>query len=152
MLTVQCRAPCEPHPPGPRNWQPLALTAAHRLAESCWGFWCCRMSSVTVRSPSERPARTARTRPSSSTSWQLTKVTSFLCMGRLSTLGLRVATPAGGDKRRRDRCTAEELRWASDAVHFYQNTDATGATSSSVGGIYSLRSQDGFQERQFVSN
>lgn len=97
LLTVQCCAPCEPHPPGPRNWQPRALTAAHRLAESCWGFWCCRMSSVTVRSPSERPARTARTRPSSSTSWQLTKVTSFLCMGRLSTLGLRVATPAGGD-------------------------------------------------------
>jgi len=85
------------HLPGPRNWQPRALTAAHRLAESCCGFWCCRMSSVMVRSPSDRPARTARTRPSSSTSWQFTKVTSFLCMGRLSTLGLRVATPAKSD-------------------------------------------------------
>ena len=36
---------------GPRNWQPLALTAAHRLALNCWGFWCWRMSSVTLRSP-----------------------------------------------------------------------------------------------------
>lgn len=92
------------HSPGPRNWHPRALTAAQRLAESCWGFWCCRMSSVTVRSPNERPARTARTRPSSSTSWQFTKVTSFLCMGRLSTLGLRVATPAGGENSAVKRC------------------------------------------------
>lgn len=82
--------------PGPRNWQPLALTAAHRLDESCCGFWCWRMSSVTVRSPNERAARIARIRPSSSTSWQWTRVTSFLCMGRLSTLcaALLSTTPA----------------------------------------------------------
>lgn len=105
-------AVCHAHPPGPRNWQPRALTAAQRLAESCWGFWCCRMSSVTVRSPSERPARTARTRPSSSTSWQFTKVTSFLCIGRLSKLGLRVATPAEGDSSMIKHCTCgRSSRW-----------------------------------------
>lgn len=79
--------------PGPRNWQPLARTAAHKLEESCWGFWCCRMSSVTVRSPSERAARMARTRPSSSTSWQCTRVTSFLCMGLLSMLCAALLNP-----------------------------------------------------------
>lgn len=79
--------------PGPRNWQPLARTAAHRLEESCWGFWCCRMSSVTVRSPSERAARMARTRPSSSTNWQCTRVTSFLCMGLLSMLCAALLNP-----------------------------------------------------------
>lgn len=67
---------------GPRNWQPRALTAAHRLADNCCGFWCCRISSVTVRSPKDRAARTARARPSLSDSWHVTRVTSFLCMGR----------------------------------------------------------------------
>ena len=38
---------------GPRNWQPRALTAAQRLADSCCGFWCCSISSVTLRSPSD---------------------------------------------------------------------------------------------------
>lgn len=80
--------------PGPRNWQPLALTAAHRFEESCWGFWCWRMSSVTVRSPRERAARMARMRPSSSTSWQCTRVTSFRCMGLLSTLWAVPFSPA----------------------------------------------------------
>lgn len=70
------------HSPGPRNWHPLARTAAHRLAESCWWFWCWRMSSVTVLSPRERAALTALARPSSSTSWQLMRVTNFLCIGR----------------------------------------------------------------------
>ena len=67
---------------GPRNWQPRARTAAHRLADSCCGFWCWRMSSVTVRSPKERAARTALARPSDSASWQVTKVTNLRCMGR----------------------------------------------------------------------
>lgn len=79
--------------PGPRNWQPRARTAAHRLAESCCGFWCCRISSVTVRSPRDLHARIARMRPSSSTSWQFTRVTSFLCMGLLSVLWLSTTPP-----------------------------------------------------------
>lgn len=79
--------------PGPRNWHPRALTAAQRLADSCWGFWCCKISSVTVLSPRERAARMALTRPSSSTSWQFTNVTSFLCIGRLSALWFKLATP-----------------------------------------------------------
>lgn len=79
--------------PGPRNWQPRALTAAQRLEESCWGFWCCRMSSVTVRSPKDRAARMARILPSSSTSWQWTRVTSFLCIGRLRTLWVVLFRP-----------------------------------------------------------
>lgn len=40
------------------------------------------MSSVTVRSPRDRAALTALALPSSSTSWQLMSVTSFLCIGR----------------------------------------------------------------------
>lgn len=40
------------------------------------------MSSVTVRSPSDRAARTALALPSSSTSWQLMRVTSLRCIGR----------------------------------------------------------------------
>ena len=79
--------------PGPRNWQPRALTAAQRLEESCWGFWCWRMSSVTVRSPKDRAARMARILPSSSTSWQWTRVTSFLCIGRLRTLWVVLFRP-----------------------------------------------------------
>lgn len=79
--------------PGPRNWHPLALTAAHRFEESCWGFWCCRISSVTVRSPKDRAARMARILPSSSTSWQWTRVTSFLCIGRLRTLWVVLFRP-----------------------------------------------------------
>lgn len=59
----------------PRNWHPRARTAAHRLADSCCGFWCWRMSSVTVRSPRDRAARTARVRPSASASWHVTNVT-----------------------------------------------------------------------------
>lgn len=81
------------HIPGPRNWQPLALTAAHRLEDSCWGFWCWRMSSVTVRSPKDRAALIARILPSSSTSWQWTRVTSFLCIGRLRTLWVVLFRP-----------------------------------------------------------
>jgi hypothetical protein len=72
--------------PGPRNWQPLARTAAHKLADSCCGFWCCRMSSVTVRSPRDRAARIARDRPSSSISWQLINVTTLRCIGLDRTL------------------------------------------------------------------
>lgn len=90
IFCCRCTGPL----PGPRNWHPRALTAAQRLAESCWGFWCCRMSSVTVLSPSERAALMALTRPSSSTSWQFTSVTSFLCMGRLSALWFKLATPS----------------------------------------------------------
>lgn len=92
-----------PHPihlhqglPGPRNWHPRARTAAQRLADSCWGFWCCKISSVTVLSPRERAARMALTRPSSSTSWQFTSVTSFLCIGRLNALWFKLATPGEG--------------------------------------------------------
>lgn len=48
---------------------------------------------MMVRSPRERAARSALTRPSSSTSWQFTNVTSFLCMGRLSALTLADTTP-----------------------------------------------------------
>ena len=66
---------------GPRNWQPLALTAAHRLADSCCGFWCCSMSSVTLLSPSDLADLAALDLPSSSISWQLIRVTSFLCIG-----------------------------------------------------------------------
>lgn len=72
--------------PGPRNWHPLALMAAQRLVESWAGFWCWRISSVTERSPRERAALMARERPSSSTNWQLIKVTSFRCIGRLRKL------------------------------------------------------------------
>lgn len=85
--------------PGPRNWHPRALTAAQRLAESCWGFWCCKISSVTVLSPSDRAALIARTRPSSSTSWQFTSVTSFLCIGRLSALWFKLATPTRKERK-----------------------------------------------------
>ena len=66
---------------GPRNWQPLARTAAQRLADSCCGFWCCRMSSVTVRSPRLRAARTALARPSCSASWHVMSVTNLRCIG-----------------------------------------------------------------------
>ena len=41
---------------GPRNWHPLVLTAAHKLADSCWGFWCWSISSVTDRSPRDLAA------------------------------------------------------------------------------------------------
>lgn len=91
--------------PGPRNWHPRARTAAHRLEESCCGFWCCKMSSVTVRSPRERAALIALTRPSSSTSWQWTKVTSFLCMGRLSMLWAVLLRPTPNE--RFDRTTGK---------------------------------------------
>lgn len=84
--------------PGPKNWQPLALTAAHRFADNCCGFWCCRISSVTVLSLRERAARIARARPSSSISWQLTKATSFLCMGLLR-MALVVPAPIRTHKR-----------------------------------------------------
>ena len=57
-------------------------TADQRCAESCCGFWWRRMSSVTDRSPSERAARVALARPSSSSSWQWMSVTSLRCMGR----------------------------------------------------------------------
>ena len=87
--------------PGPRNWHPRARTAAHRLEESCCGFWCCKMSSVTVRSPRERAALIALTRPSSSTSWQWTKVTSFLCMGRLKMLWAVLLRPTPAKTKRR---------------------------------------------------
>lgn len=97
IFCCRCTGPL----PGPRNWHPRALTAAQRLAESCWGFWCCRMSSVTVLSPSDRAALMALTRPSSSTSWQFTSVTSFLCMGRLSALWFKLATPS--EKGRKGR-------------------------------------------------
>ncbi len=70
--------------PGPRNWQPLALTAAQRLADNCCEFWCCRIISVTVLSPKDLAALTARARPSSSTSWHETRATSFRWMGLLS--------------------------------------------------------------------
>lgn len=93
--------------PGPRNWHPRARTAAHRFEESCWGFWCCKMSSVTVRSPRERAALMALTRPSSSTSWQWTRVTSFLCMGLLSKLWAVLLRPTPGEKL--DRRT--ETKW-----------------------------------------
>lgn len=93
--------------PGPRNWHPRARTAAHRLEESCCGFWCCKMSSVTVRSPRERAALMARTRPSSSTSWQWTSVTSFLCMGRLSMLWAVLLRPTPGE--RLDRTGSEQV-------------------------------------------
>lgn len=84
--------------PGPRNWHPRARTAAHRLEESCCGFWCCKMSSVTVRSPRERAALMALTRPSSSTSWQWTRVTSFLCIGRLNMLWAVLLRPTPGER------------------------------------------------------
>uniref|UniRef100_A0A182JIU8 Uncharacterized protein n=1 Tax=Anopheles atroparvus TaxID=41427 RepID=A0A182JIU8_ANOAO len=71
---------------GPRNWQPRARTAAHRFVLSCCGFWWCRISSMTVRSPSERAARNDLARPSSSISWQLTSITSFRCICRDSKL------------------------------------------------------------------
>ena len=71
--------------PGPKNWQPRVRTAAHKLAESCWGFWCARINSVTERSPRLRAARAALDLPSSSTSWQLISTKSLRCMGRLST-------------------------------------------------------------------
>lgn len=98
--------------PGPRNWHPRARTAAHRLEESCWGFWCCKMSSVTVRSPRERAALMALTRPSSSTSWQWTRVTSFLCMGLLSKLWAVLLRPTPGEKL--DRRT--ETKWKMDGL------------------------------------
>lgn len=124
------------HSPGPRNWQPRALTAAQRLAESCWGFWCCRMSSVTVRSPSDRPARTARTRPSSSTSWQFTNVTSFRCMGRLSTLGLRFVTPAIEDNLLVKQCkniiTMRHVSWKDDLCLYITDINSTNKMNSIV--------------------
>ena len=43
--------------------------------------WCASSSSVTLLSPRLRAARTARARPSASSSWQLRRVTSFRCMG-----------------------------------------------------------------------
>lgn len=102
FLKVECACltfqVMENYLPGPRNWHPRARTAAHRLEESCCGFWCCKMSSVTVRSPRERAALMALTRPSSSTSWQWTRVTSFLCMGRLSMLWAVLLRPTPGEK------------------------------------------------------
>ena len=43
--------------------------------------WCASSSSVTLLSPRLRAARTARARPSASSSWQLRRVTSFRCIG-----------------------------------------------------------------------
>lgn len=71
--------------PGPRNWHPLVLTAAQRLAESWCGYWCMTSSSDTILSPSDRAMRAARDLPSSSNSWQWIRLMSFRCMGRLRT-------------------------------------------------------------------
>lgn len=71
--------------PGPKNWHPLALTAAQRFALSCCGFWCCSINSVTDLSPKLRAARIALALPSGSINWHPTKVTSFRCMGRETT-------------------------------------------------------------------
>ena len=46
---------------GPRNWQPLFLTAVQRSVEICCWFWCITSSSVTVLSAMERAALRART-------------------------------------------------------------------------------------------
>lgn len=71
--------------PGPRNWHPLVLTAAHRFADSWCGYWCRTRSSETIRSPRDRAIRVARDLPSSSKSWQWIRLISFLCIGRLKT-------------------------------------------------------------------
>ena len=90
---------------GPKNWHPLALTAAHRLeleyidsnqnlaklltidnwCEQNLNWcesWCLIRSSAKARSPIERTFLMARVRPSPSTIWQCNNIISFRCIGR----------------------------------------------------------------------
>ena len=104
---------------GPRNWQPRLRTAVQSSVEICCWFWCSTNSSVTVRSATERAARSARARPSVSSIWQLTTVTSFLSMGRVRWVpDMAVAPPcsAKGCRKNTSSLTARAaMRYCSRA-------------------------------------